>query len=176
MSCGWSHPGRVENWVFFDSSWLLPGSLCIFKDRNSVHPRFIFVISQTQLHSLPVLHHLFYNETHHGYGLWVPSEFTELSHSWGLDREKKEKKRKRFLFLTEAAGALALQLPYMYWKTKQSISYAVWHFLHPLSFIISHLSLSPHIDGYKQTILTAFFFFRPIPCNLPSLFSPFQCV
>lgn len=35
-------------------------------------------------------------------------------------------------------------------ENKQSISYSEWHSLQQLSFIISHLSLSTHINSYKK--------------------------
>lgn len=92
-------------------------------------------------------------------------EFTEFPHIVG-------DLTKSFPFFCSTRSSA--QATHWYWKPKPSISYTGWLILHQPSFVISHLSLSPHIDGYSNKKINKTLFFRLVPCNLPSLFSPFQ--
>lgn len=70
--------------VFLDRSWLLPGS---FFKTDTLFILGSFPLSARHSSESSPAHHLFYNEAHHSYVLWVPIEFTEYSHSEGRDQK-----------------------------------------------------------------------------------------
>lgn len=129
-----------KNWVSVDSSWLLPGSPCIYYDRNSAHSCYQphtalsplrFTISSC-------------NETHPSNGL----EFTEFPLSQGT------RPKASYSFLQLQLSLFGARHSVHVLKS-QAIHQLCRDTLEQLSFIILHLSLSPHIDGYNKTTLIA---------------------
>lgn len=88
-------------------------------------------------------HHLFYNEAHHSYVLWVPIEFAQFSHSEGRDQKCPN------FFLQLELSLLSTGHSVHIWKTKQ------WHLCDIFcnyNFSSSHLHCHRSIDLYIKSL------------------------
>lgn len=126
---------------------LLPGSFCMLWDRNSssVH----FSLSARHSSESSPAHHLFYNEAHHSYVLWVPIKFGQFSHS-----EELNQKSPNFFLRVELS---LLSTGHSVHVLKNQAVTSTWHLLHQLSFLVCHLH-HHSIDLYirSQTYMCIF--------------------
>ena len=99
-------------------------------------------------------HHLLHNET--AVVFEFPSSSLSPPHSRGLNQKASP-------WFLSAASLLSTRAA-VCWNPSVMLRDI---FCINSSSVISHHALSPHIDGYRGASL---------PCNLRSLFSPFQCV